>query len=371
MTYSPDVIRRTWVWAGHFLLRAGPLFGKASRIYATSLDTVSSFWTNPDNKAEAGQYLRHQAPGGKAMRLFVFSDADTAHRHCKVLDAHQQSYDHVFLCSMPYYQTLLRDLIPAGGSVDHVLNRDFAVLGYGNDPSSTHHLFAELDSRSLSYQQIGLDEPGKLSYRAFINLFEQWQRIPPARFGPNESQVLRWEHRMWMDHSAWAGVLQTLFNEATSDAIHMVFFRVDQHNEGSLREWLADIKKQLNATSPGEQSMMVKYGIKRIWIGRKMRNQQVRDKLYNGLISTTPQDAEPYVLIMRFDTEEGLIRFYTDREHSLIRRKVFERLDPRIKILYDSANTALAGGNDTEVTYESIEALAGRIFTAATIWTTR
>jgi len=345
----------------HFLLRAGPLFGKASRIYATSLDTVSSFWTNPDNKAEAGEYLRHQAPGGQAMRLFVFSDADTAHKHCKVLDAHEQSYGHVYLCSMPYYQTLLRNLIPAGGSVDHLLNRDFAVLSYGGAPNFTHHLFAELDSRSLSYQQITLDEPGKVSYRAIIELFERWQSIPEGQFDPADAQVLRWERRMWMDHGVWASALQTMFNERTSDAIHMVFFRVEPHNEGSLRELLADIKQRLATIPHGESlSMMARYGIKRIWIGRKMHDQQVRDKLYNGLITATPADAEPYILIMRFDTEDGLTRFYTDKEHSEIRREVFEKLDSRIKILYDTADSLLANGHNRAVAYEAIEALAGR-----------
>lgn len=344
----------------HFLLRAGPLFGKASRIYATSLDTVSTFWTNPDNKAEAGEYLRHQAPGGQAMRLFVFSDADTAHKHCKVIDAHMQSYRHVYLCSMPFYKTLLRRLIPAGGSVDQLLNRDFAVLGYGADNNFTHYLFAELSSRSLSYQQITLDNPNKISYRAIIDLFERWQHISPGQFDDQDAQVLRWESKIWKDQDPWAKVLRTMFNERTSDAIHMVFFRPDQHNESSLRKWLADIKKRLATPDSGEsQSMMAKYGINRIWIGRKMRNQQVRDKIYGGRISTTPDHAEQYVLIMRFNTEDELTRFYSDDVHSLIRKEVFSKLDRRIKILYDATESGpLAQGENKATAYEAIEAFA-------------
>ena len=321
----------------HFLLRAGPCSEK--RRESTQPAWIRCLRSGPipttrPKRASISGTRRRIRQGHAVVRLFRRGYSAPGIAKCSMPIG--RSYDHVFLCSMPYYQTLLRDLIPPGGSVDHVLNQELAVLGYGNDPSSTHHLFAELDSRSLSYQQIGLDEPGKLSYRAFINLFEQWQRIPPARFGPKRiaSVALR-EHRMSMS-SSLGRRFSTLFNRARPGR--------DPHGVLPRRS----TQRGLAAGVTGRHQKTAECHIARRTIddgqvrhqanldrSQDMRNQQVRDKLYNGLISTTPQDAEPYVLIMRFDTEEALIRFYTDREHSLIRRKVFERLDPRIKILYD------------------------------------
>ncbi len=344
----------------HFLLRAGPLFGKASRIYATSLDTVSTFWTNPDNRAEAGEYLSHQAPGGVAMRLFVFSDADTTHYHARVLDRHEESYRYVFVCSMTHYLALMRDVIPPGGSVDRIADRDFAVLCYGH-PKVKQSLFAELDSRYLGYEGIDLDTHGKVIYRRFTSLLDGLRDTPPGEFD-RRGQILRWRQGMWQDREKWAHALQTMFNERTADAIHMVFFQSDDPTEQSLRQLLAGIKRRITTTRPNEfQSMTERYGIKRVWIGRRMADPKVRDGVYQGLITTTPPDAGQYVLILRFDTEDGLKRFYADKGHSAIRQQVFETLDPRIKALYAATRTGpLATEAGKATAYEAIEAMAGQ-----------
>jgi nucleoside phosphorylase len=148
-----------------FLLRASALFGRASNIFATSLDTVSTFWTNPNNRAEAREYLRHQAPSGRAARLFVFSNADTAHNYAKVLDGHDRSYQNVFICSMQRYQQILEGICE-GCQVDQLINRDFAILQY-EENNSMRNLLAELDEKSLEYKEINLDQPEEINYRAF------------------------------------------------------------------------------------------------------------------------------------------------------------------------------------------------------------
>ena len=106
-------------------------------------------------------------------------------------------------------------------------------------------------------------------------------------------------------------------------------------------------------------SLSEKYKIKDMWIGQKVGLQNVVDKKYGGRIQATSQHVEPFVLVMKFEDERGLDSFYQDEKHSEIRRKIFERLDPRLKQLYSMAPAA-AAKKSNELVYEAIEAIASK-----------
>jgi nucleoside phosphorylase len=346
----------------HFLLRAAPLFGKARHIYATSLDSVSTFWTNPDNRAEAVEYLRHQAPAGSARRLFVFSDPDSAHYHAKVLDHHEESYHNVYICSIAEYRTLLATFA-AEATVEQLLDRDFAILGYNEHLESGTHLFAELDAKHLEYQRIQLDVPGAVSYRNMLGVFERLKRVERGDVC-SSCRVLRWKQGLWQDREVWAERLKSMFDERTFDAVHMVFFQVPRgHREERLRRRLADIKRDVLRPSAGtRQSMRKRYGVKNVWIGRRMQYpHELRDGVYHGKLMTGTESAEPYVLIMHFADENGLMQFYADKEHSVIRQRVYEEIDPRLAEMYAATKEGpLSSDHGKEVAYEFIESLASQ-----------
>lgn len=92
-----------------FLIRAEPFFRNATVVYATSVDTVSTFWTDPGNREDALRYIECQGGKGRTVaRLFAFSTPENAHRHGKVLDANLAAYDNVFVCSVDHYRELLK-----------------------------------------------------------------------------------------------------------------------------------------------------------------------------------------------------------------------------------------------------------------------
>lgn len=122
---------------------------------------------------------------------------------------------------------------------------------------------------------------------------------------------------------------------------------------------LAKIKKKvMRSCVSGRESLAEKYSIKDIWIGRHVGERDLRDKKFGGRIALSNESTRPFALVMRFETEEHLSRYYVDAEHSEIRRWLFEELDPRLKVLYDAAESKKV--SDRALAYEAIEAIAGK-----------
>jgi hypothetical protein len=344
-----------------FLLRAEPLFGKARTLYATSLDTVSAFWADPATRTAATRYLKHQAPEGIARRLFVFSTPDAAHHHARILDQHVQQYRHVYVCSMDHYRRRIAPHVLRDGAASTLQNRDFAVLGYGD----SCRVLAELDAHWLRFRSLETDgSDPEIAYPELTSLFEKWASAAEGEFCDDNTSVLRWSKGMWLDRKRWGIDLQSLFSEraATPDAIHMIFFRVEHPNRvDQFKEWLADIKERIMRPQvKGEVSIAQRYGIKDMWIGRKVDKQSLRDARSGGSIQATSRHVEPFALVMRFETETGLTGFYQDEEHSEIRKDLFEKLDSRLKRLYTAAPLNGSPTSESEVAYEAIEAIASQ-----------
>jgi nucleoside phosphorylase len=339
----------------HFLLRAAPLFGKAAEIYAVSLDSVSTFWVNKANRKAARTYLENQAPHGVANRLFVFSEADTAHRYAKVLDAHNEKYHNVFICSLQHYRDLILPALRGSETVEELLKRDFGLLVY-KGPSAA--LFAELTDRSLEYKRADLTRQDQLNFQKLLAAFERFKGLQRGVFTEPEG-VLRWQQGFWQDRKHWADVLEQMFRERTSDAFHLVLFECDQGAEQKLREHFANIKRKLMyGDGHGSEPMRDKYGIHSVWFGRRSDYSKgtPRDGSLGGRLIVNA-DAPLLLLIMRFRDQEGLLRFYADAQHAAIRQAVYESLDPRTAEIYELTSTPRLADKKKKALYEAIEGL--------------
>jgi hypothetical protein len=143
-----------------FLFLASPIFESAKRFFATSVDTVSRFWIGSRTRRSAYEYLERHRPSPThrtaskdgAHRLFVFHDAEVAHLHARVLDAHVERYREVFFCSRRAYERLLKDVI-VDGNISAMRRRDFAVLDCGTEDKESLY-FAELDEDQYRWEAI-------------------------------------------------------------------------------------------------------------------------------------------------------------------------------------------------------------------------
>jgi hypothetical protein len=288
--------------------------------------------------------------------LFAFSNADNAHRHARVLDAHDKSYNHVLVCSMSDYLRVLKQ-IAIGTAATRLDSRDFAVLQF----NSKEYLFAELDELSLEYKEIEVDTPGKINYRDFVSILERLRRCERGSLDTT-AMILRWQEGYWKDKEKWAHTLKQMFNERESDVFHLVLIQVEGRSEGEVREMFARMKRDLLFGTPDDpRPLQREYGIKEVWFGRRCR-YEVRDPLHRGsLRMSSTQIPHQYALVIKFDNEEHLLRFHEDKAHALIRRRLYEFFDFRFKILYEGSQQGpLAAEEGKRALGDFIEAMAER-----------
>jgi hypothetical protein len=341
-----------------FLLRARALFGNATSIYATSLDTVSTFWTNPNNRNQACEYLRHQAPNGQASRLFIFSDADSAHNYARILDSHDRSHKNVFICSIDRYKQILDDIC-SSLRPSELLSRDFAILQYENN-GGYRNLFAALDDKSLEYKDIDLDQPDEVDFRSFIELFQRFMKLRGGQLDET-SGVLRWQEGLWKDKESWAHLLMKMFTEREFDVFHIVVFKQDVKTQNILRQRLTEIKKKIMGnTYENSTTMRNRYGIKNVWFGER-KLFEARDYLHKGLIKMSDDNNDSLILILQFNNQDGLQRFYEDKEHAALRKRLYELFDDRLRIMYEALEEGSLGSDKRKsVAGEFIESMAER-----------
>ncbi len=348
-------------YGGHYLSRAAPLFGHATSIFATSLDTISTFWTDNYNRAETLEYLSHQAPHGVAMRLFVFSNADNAHMYAQMLDKHMNGYDNVFICSKEIYYKFL-DKIAVGTSVEELIKFDFSILQYKNQKVTTN-LYAKLSSKSLTYHIIDINKPDAIDFNNFIEYMKEFSQVSPGSFHETFG-IFRWQQGIWRDKEKWSKILKKMFDERNASVFHIVTFYIDDKIEKQLQRACANVKKEIikngNRNKP---SLKTKYGIKEIRFGRQIKyTQNVYDGEFNGKLVVADEKKDPYILLMQFESFDGLLRFYSDNEHSKIRRIIYESLDSRISNLYEIADESSSHQDNKKqkLYFECIEAMASK-----------
>lgn len=343
-----------------FLTRAEPLFRSAQEIYATSVDSVSTFWTDPRTAPERRRYIECQRAEGRkrVARIFVFTTPESAHRHGKVLDANHAAYHNVFVCSSDHYRDLLKEMI----AVDHVeryMQRDFAVLEYPEGKSYV----AELDHRFLRVHPLK-HERKPINARPTKELFDRlMSTLKPGDFD-EDRKVLRWSEAYWDRRERWASKLNAMFEKPKADVFHTVTLDISDTVYAELRKDLASIKYELLKAGNSDGRGLAPYKIKQIWLTQRVKydpTSSPRDGITNGRLHMPASRSRRFMLIMQFASRADLVAYYQDPIHARLRRELYAKLDPRTRVLLDRLQESPQGGGATlhvAEQYEIVEDLA-------------
>jgi nucleoside phosphorylase len=338
----------------HFLSPAIHLFGMAQKVCAVSLDMVSTFWLDERNRATAIRYLNNQA-ADSVSRLFVFSDADNAHKYAIVLDAHAEAYSNVFVCSIDCYVNRIWPLFKGSQSLDDLLKCDYGVLEYRGGEI----IYSSLTDQILEYRKVSSDgsEMGEIDYAAMVRVFDEWKSIPRGQLGGPGGEVLRWDKGLWKGHEEWTNLLTKMFSERTPQALHLLLLYGRGIEQDEMVRNLTEIKRQMiHAAANERKSLREKYGIQWIWIGNRPEVHEPKDGLYHGKLNVN-EFAPRALVCMHFAEYEKLKGFEEDEGHAQIRKSIYSAIDERVKTLY-----AIAGMQKRPLAKAAVfEALEGMV----------
>lgn len=330
----------------NFLIRAKSLFANAQSVYAISIDTVSTFWTNEHNRKLAESYINHQP--ANTVRLFVFSSPKVAHHYRKILQASHNRYGNdgaVLICSTTSYESLL-SLTIGKAKMDKYLSQDFAIL---------HHdsviLEAMLNHSELSFTTLSETDLGETGHRALIATLETVKGMKMTDVytdGAESLKIKKWNKDCMDDDSLWAEDLRRLFPEERSgDVCHLVFLKDhDQELAGSI----AGIKIRLER----EKERLC---IESVWLGKKAIVGKVNDGILGGALKI--RDEFDYLIIVRFSNATNLKRYYEEHIHADIRSDLYKKLDVGIDFLMRHAEK-FDRINRASIFESVIEELAGK-----------
>jgi nucleoside phosphorylase len=347
-----------------FLMRAAPLFQEASKLYITSLDVVSKFWTDKKSARDVKKYIAAQAVGKdrKAVsRLFVCETPASAHAHKSVLDAHVVVFDNTFICSRAHYKNIIRQI--AHDSSSEYFDREFSILYFEQDGKETR-FFSGLDSKTFDLN-IVRDPPGDrdVDCMAFIKIFDRLANLDRGAMDP-ETKVVKWaENHQYTPE--WIPQLHSMFPETTSDVFHCVSLNISKVTYDQIKDKLAKIKYFIfKDTQSDSSSLSERYGIKNIWLVRRLPREEepLIDPATKGKLYYSHSDKMRYLLIMQADSHHSLDSFLKDRDILAQRLELFRMLGGDVQRLMEELGIAapvdFERHTPSHIYYELIEKLA-------------
>lgn len=349
----------------HYLLRARPLFRHATRIIATSLDTVSTFWLAPKNRRKVREFISTHAENGdpnNVMRLFVFSDPKSAHDHALRLDFHAEYFQNTFVCSRDQYVEFLEIVAP--DSIQKYLERDFAIIECDTSEGS-RTFFADLDDDSLNLNEALYDHPdAEVNIAEALALFEELAELGAGELSDTR-QILKWQVNHWRSKE-WADHLEAMFAERTADVFHMVTFDISQREYDDLRTLLAGIKyKILDGTNRSAAALAERHQIRDVRLMKRIdQRHRLVDPVSKGHIHYSDDSRMQYMLLMQLGQQDTLNNFMVDREHLRMRLELFSRLGGNVSEVMRGLEVetpeALEATSNPKLLYEVLEALAAQ-----------
>jgi hypothetical protein len=310
-----------------YLRFAEPIFGEAYSIIAICIASISTFWTNPHFRSNAGEYLKRQRNSAHSIqRLFVFDSANELSGFRKTLQKHYDEYglqtekNGVFLCSTKSYRELLNrwSMIPN----DSMLRQDFGLLSF-ND--SETHLHATLDGHDFKYQSYKDDDVTYTSYQLVSEFFDKWRQLPLGEFD-QETRVARWHPEWWTNNVKLTEAVAQLFDDRHQRATHIVLIRPETDSPGVL-----DYLRQLVVRFHNAKEALK---IKTITLKKRSDPDPVDGRYRAPLL--TGQNFE-YYLSMTFEDEDALKHYYQHELHSREREELYKLLLPETRELFDKA----------------------------------
>ena len=335
----------------NFLMRAMPVFQNASRVYASSVDTVSGFWMSPDRVDQRTVRDYWRAQPSQTFRLFVFSSPENAHNYVHILNAHARRYGEtgrVYLCSAFAYRQVLDSI--GEGSMD----QDFAVLDYESSTGEQATFKASLEAGRFTVTREVRGSVVRLM-EDFKQFFLRLEGLPQGEFNQQLS-VMRWQVDLQTTPERWASCLKLIFGSNRPDVLHMVFVaRTIVTGSTAVRKQLSQVMRDLRALLSDVRAKRSNILLKDFWVGEGL-GIAAHDPTTNGRIETDDSDSFPCVFLMRFDDSQSLKLWYEDPRHATIRRRLYELLDDRMPQMFlhmDAKN-----GREREHLYAEIERLA-------------
>ena len=352
----------------NFLLRASGLFANATRIYATSIDSLSSFWiaNNPEN---AIRYTRIQP--SNTMRLFVFSSALSMHQYRYVLTEQHKQYGSdgaVFMCSIDSYNLLVGSLLNANLR-RRLAGKDFAFLEFGDQAKP---YLATLSSDTLHCKQLDSASVYSSLKDAFDN-FACLQKLERD----DQYKVLKWVPSFANHDPDWKLALEALFSpEARSlsrrQVFHHIFFHskvVTGNNAKALESAIVkaiSVLRQIPKRRDDSEMLIKNITFGQMIPSESINNLKVLDGRFKGqiIIGNHHLETFPYCLSMALDSIQDLEYYYSHPLHSEAREEIFSACDDRIRNLYKMIHNESSPQIKADL-YHAIEGIANGIVVRA------
>jgi len=352
----------------NFLLRASGLFANATRIYATNIDSLSSFWiaNNPEN---AIGYTRIQP--SNTMRLFVFSSALSMHQYRYVLTEQHKQYGSdgaVFMCSIDSYNLLVGSLLNANLR-RRLAGKDFAFLEFGDQAKP---YLATLSSDTLHCKQLDSASVYSSLKDAFDN-FACLQKLERD----DQYKVLKWVPSFANHDPDWKLALEALFSpEARSlsrrQVFHHIFFHsrvVTGNNAKALESAIVkaiSVLRQIPKRRDDSEMLIKNITFGQMIPSESINNLKVLDGRFKGqiIIGNHHLETFPYCLSMALASMEDLEYYYSHPLHSDAREEIFSACDDRIRKLYKMIHNESSPQIKADL-YHAIEGIANGIVVRA------
>jgi hypothetical protein len=345
----------------NFLVRAKPVFENASKIYAISNDSVSSFWVSSSmlNQKLARDYLQTQPP--HTIRLFVFESPDSAHNYCTILNTHAKVYGdigRVFLCSTHSYKEIVNQFTDSDDKEKWLRSSDFAVLVYSNKKGQGSSVYkATLDGKHFKVKRSARGGFPPVEASEVIRFFTSLSDLSPGSIDP-DFNVMRWQVDLHKQKDLWARKLYDLFVDREQDVIHLVFFADHAFQDINTKQQLIQKIKNVKALLDNfKEDNGNHIQCKDVWFG-EFHLSHANDGITNGRIRNSDSRKYPYLLFMRFANAKSLEQWYNDHDHSNVRRSLFELFNPEIAALFNQVDEiAVANPGDVNMStiYDEIE----------------
>lgn len=310
-----------------YLRRARPFFAHASRVFATSLDFVSTFWMDERTSGTAKEYLVANAASSRegVMRLFIFSTPEKAHMAARRLDEHARHFPNTFVCSRDTYEELLRRTVAA--DLQSYVNRDFAILDFQSS-NGRETFFAELGAQDFTFTRARFDgRPDDLDIEKLIRIFTDLA-AGALNKRDEEFNILKWEPGAWNDRRGWADTLQAMFRKRTADVFHILSFRINDSEYDRLKEVFAQLKYDILNDSRNSGSLGKHHGVKDVWLVRRINRAEepVKDPHTHGDLYYADGARNNYMMLMRIEDQEKLEAFLRDERNLHLRLNLWSRL---------------------------------------------
>lgn len=312
----------------NFLTRAKPIFENANKIYAVSIASVSTFWSDRENYALAKEYLESQK--SRIYRLFVFKGPEEANSFKNIVNANNSQYGEnggVFICSYHDYLDFLKNICISDSFWSELRNEDFGYLQYDHQ-GSNYLIEARLNATELSFKEVDINHNRSINILALTELFESLARMDAGTM-TDKRNIVRWSPDFVQDSIKWSECLTKIFEKRKGSIHHFVFFK---KVPDELRSLLYNLKNEIKRFSG---LTTANFTINNIWLG-ETKEISARDGKFDTELRLGSE--YEYVLLIELPRADDLEKYYSFKHHSEEREKIYSQLDPDIRYLYNEIN---------------------------------